>query len=121
MTDKASPPDLQEALRQFSGTENLYNHWTHKVIYTDGVKWLADRAGAHWLIDTIASWQLRDEVKAEEFQSWTLRKLPDGAVLTCDDGNGRVVARQEIEYTDFPLPEVTLWCEFGTVMLPSER
>lgn len=121
MTTDIKESELREGLEAFHGTDNIYSHWTHKVQYTDGVKWLADRAGAHWLIDAIASWQLRPEVKAEEFQSWKLRRIDGGAVLTCDDGNGRIVARQEIEFTDFPLPEFTLWCEFGTVMLPSER
>jgi hypothetical protein len=28
---------------------------------------------------------------------------------------------QKIEYTDFPLPEITLYLENNTLMLPSER
>jgi hypothetical protein len=121
MIDDTTPAALKEGLYRFTGTDRFHNHWTHKLVYTDGVQWIADRAQAHWLTDAIASWQLHPEVKGEEFQSWTLRRLPEGAVLTCDDGNGRIVARQDIEYTDFPLPEITLWLEYGTLMLPSER
>lgn len=45
------------------------------------------------------------------------------ARLTCDDGNGKVLVVQEIEYTDFPaaLTGQRLWLENGTLMLPEER
>jgi hypothetical protein len=34
---------------------------------------LADNAGAHWVLDEIAISQTRPKVKAEEFQVWTLK------------------------------------------------
>ena len=40
--------------------------------------------------------------------------------VTCEDGNGREVFRQELEYTDFPLPEVQLYCTDNTILQPSE-
>ena len=43
------------------------------------------------------------------------------ADVTCEDGDGRVVFRQQISFTDFPLPSVTLYLEYGTLMLPQER
>ena len=42
-------------LSQFIGTENYYRHWTGHGVYTDGVKYLAEKAGAYWLIDAILS------------------------------------------------------------------
>jgi hypothetical protein len=46
------------------------------------------------------------------------------AVLTYEDGNGNTYAKQEIEYTDFPLEEIKVYaCWDGThwmLMLPSE-
>jgi hypothetical protein len=46
------------------------------------------------------------------------------AVLTIDDGNGNVYAKQNIEYTDFPLNEIKLYCsfdgEYWVIMLTSE-
>lgn len=121
MSSRLSAADLQSGLSSFSGSDKLYKHWTGRVKFTEGVKWLADEASAYWLIDAIASWQFRPDVSREEFQSWKFRRLPEGAVLTCDDGDGNIVAKQEIEFTDFPLMEITLWCEFETIMLPSER
>jgi hypothetical protein len=42
------------------------------------------------------------------------------ATLTSDDGNGKIVYRQELDYTDFPLPEITLYFTDSTILLPSE-
>ncbi len=34
-------------LSHFTGTENYYRHWTRRLVYTDGVKYLADEGNAH--------------------------------------------------------------------------
>jgi hypothetical protein len=55
------------------------------------------------------------------FQLWKLKVNDDRtAVLTCDDGNGKVVYRNAIEFTDFPLPEIALYFTTNTILLPSE-
>ena len=111
-------------LSQFTGSENWYRHGINReVSFTDGAKYLADRAGAYWLLDEIAIIQPYDRnVAAEEFQAWKLVVRPDRtALLTCDDGNGHIVFRKEIEFTDFPLDELTLWFENNVIYLPSER
>lgn len=58
-----------------------------KSLYTDGAKYVADEAGAYWLLDEIAINQTRPEIKAEEFQVWTLKVDLEkrSGVLTCDD------------------------------------
>ena len=119
---KVSAPELEAALEQFIGSETWYRHsLARKIIYTDGVKYLAEAAGAYWLIDEVALTQNHRKVRGETFQVWTLRVLPNKkAILTCDDGNGNVVYSKEIEYTDFPLPEIKLYCTDGTILLPSE-
>ena len=91
------------------------------VLFTDGTKYLADQGGAYWLLDEIALAQRGNRVVAEAFQVWKLAVNPDHtAVLTCDDGNGNVVFTKRIEFTDFPLPEVTLYFTDNTILLPSE-
>jgi hypothetical protein len=72
---------------------------------------LAAHGGAYWLLDEIAITQPYNKaVAAEDFQPWQLAKHPDRtATLTCDDGNGNVVFTKEIEHTDFPLDEITLY------------
>ena len=46
------------------------------------------------------------------------------AMVVIEDGNEKFIARQHIEYTDFPLNEITLygyWSEDNwVVILPSE-
>ena len=99
-------------LLQFSGSENWYRHsLNRKVLYTDGAQYLAEQGGAYWLLDSIAIAQAHVKaVKAEEFQVWTLKVNSDStALLTCDDGNNRIVYKQSIPFTDFPLPEVKLY------------
>ena len=109
-----SKPTLTESdLWQFTGTEHWYRHaLVRNVSFTDGAKYLADHAGAYWLLDIIAIAQEHDKgVKAEPFQVWTL-KVHDNhkGTVTCDDGNGKALYRQDLDYTDFPLPEMKLYC-----------
>ena len=51
-----SKPTLTESdLWQFTGTEHWYRHaLVRNVSFTDGAKYLADHAGAYWLLDIIA-------------------------------------------------------------------
>ena len=111
-------------LAQFTGSEHWYRHGINrKVLFTDGAKYVADCGGAYWLLDEIALIQPYDKrVAAEEFQVWTLKVRDDRtATLTCEDGNGTVVFSKDIEFTDFPLPEITLWFANDTIYLPSEH
>ena len=42
-------------LAQFTGSENWYRHAINRaVLFTDGAKYVADQAGAYWLLDEIA-------------------------------------------------------------------
>lgn len=111
-------------LGRFTGSISWYRHWSNRnVTYTDGAKYLADNAGAHWLLDEIAIIQPYEPKVAEEaFQVWTLRVRPDrSAVLSCEDGDGRVLYTKEIPATDFPLDEITLWFSNNVIYLPSEH
>jgi hypothetical protein len=110
-------------LRQFTGTDNWYRHpINRKVMFTDGAKHIADAGGAYWLLDEIALIQPYDKaVAAEEFQCWKLQVRADQtATLICEDGNGNAVFKKEIEFTDFPLDEITLWFANDVIFLPSE-
>ncbi len=112
-----------DSLRQFTGSETWYRHGINrKVLFTDGAKHVADAGGAYWLLDEIAVCQPYEKaVAAEEFQVWKLTVAPNRtATLACEDGNGRTVHSKKIEYTDFPLDQVTLWFSNNTILLPSE-
>ena len=111
-----------DMLAGFSGGETFYRHSiVQSVVYTEGVQFLAERAEACWLLDEIAVAQILPRVKTEEFQCWVLKVAQNkSATLTCDDGNGRVILSKQIEYTDFPLAEIKLYCTGNTIMLPGE-
>lgn len=109
-------------LAQFTGTENWYRHaLARNVHYTDGMLFLAERAGAYWLIDEIALAQKAEAaLMNEEFQVWTLIVEGSSALLCCDDGNDRLLLKKRIDYTDFPEPGIKLYVADGVIMLPGE-
>lgn len=110
-------------LCRFTGTAQWYRHpLMRDVLYTDGAKHVAEAGAAYWLLDEIALAQrFTPSLAAEAFQSWTLRLSEEGsAVLTCTDGNDRALLRKRIPFTDFPLPEITLFYANRTILLPSE-
>lgn len=120
---------LSTDLQQFTGSENFYQHsLSRRVVYTDGVKFLAEKAEAYWLIDKIAAnCCYNPDLKREEFQVWKLRRnaTGTGAKITVEDGNDRVRYSEDIDFTVFPEPAIDLWAvvnETGgyTILLPSE-
>ena len=106
--------------REYTGTENWYRHFTG-LLFTDGVKAVAETYQAYWLIDFVFSHQLSPSVKAQPFQKWVLqRTLGDAFVAACDDGNGRILASQPIPFSDFKDDILTLYFTEGVLLLPSE-
>lgn len=92
------------------------------MLFTDGAEFVADEGGAYWLLDEIALVQRYvKKIAAQEFQCWKLTvKADQTAKLVCEDGNGNTVFSKRIEYTDFPLAEITLYFTNNVILLPSE-
>jgi hypothetical protein len=122
--------DLLNDLAQFSGTEE-YHRMRYPggttLLLTDGANYLAEKAGAYWLMDVIASYQRAPEFYGQEFQVWRIEVEPcRTAEITADDGNEKVLARQTIPWTDFPLDHFKLYAELNdylgglVILLPSE-
>lgn len=119
-------------LAQFTGTQR-YTKYLGGLLLTDGVRYLAEKGGAFWLLDIIASYQqkARQDATLREAQVWTLKVNADkSAVVTCNNAEGKTKIRQRMQFTDFPLHEVKVWVELGSVdginpayiaMLPSEH
>ena len=105
-------------LNQFTGTTQYFHHWTKKIKYTDGVFYVAEAAGAYWLIDLIASYQPLDA----EFQVWTLHKEGEFHYVECTDGNDVPLVRQDLDYTDFPedIMPFKVYLQNEVLMLTSE-
>jgi hypothetical protein len=117
--------DLKTALERFKHAQTHYRHWSRAYYYTDGIAFLAEEAGANWLLDHIASHQkrARRDLSLRDCQVWTLRKSePFLARIACSREDG-----EEVFYADvavlggFPLDELTLYLESETLMLPGER
>lgn len=121
-----------EDLRSFTGTEN---YWTsiitykgRQLSYTDGVKYVASKAEAFWLIDMALLHAVEIYGRAGETGMQTHSLLvgrldvnpDDTAVFKMLDGNGKVLARQDIPFTDFPALSQVIWVKEGIAMLPSE-
>jgi hypothetical protein len=110
-------------LAQFTGSEHFFRHGlVCHIVFTEGVKYVADAAGAYWLLDEIALAQkFQQSVMAEDFQVWDLRVVADrSAVLVCGDRNGHEVCSKRIKWTDFSTPSIRFYVCNGTILLPCE-
>ena len=123
---------MLEDLDRFTGTD-CYHQWSilfPQIVLTDGTKYVAEEAGAYWLMDAVASHQPKllrhQDRRLQEVQFWTLKVNQEkrSAVLSCvADSDCKPAVVQRIEYTDFPLPEIKLYVAVGdptVIMLPSE-
>lgn len=109
-------------ISQFARTEH-FHPLNRRCLITGGSTYLADEAGAYWLLDAAASYLL--EVGTYEwFVLVRLVVKENQAVLFLEDGNRHICASQQIPFTDFPLPEQVLYaCWDGAhwvLMFPSE-
>lgn len=123
-------------LQQFTGDLMRYQYPLNKrVIYTPGVKFVADQGGAYLLIDEIAlsfgTAEMRRAMardpRLETLQFWRLDVNNDrSARLTAraDSGVESFINRR-IPYTDFPMEYVDIWAghdgRYWTLYLPSEH
>ncbi|NJM67494.1 MAG: hypothetical protein HC851_18380 [Acaryochloris sp. RU_4_1] len=120
--------DLKQELAHCKGSESHYQHCLG-IRYTEGVKTLAEKGKCFWLLDAVASYQSGKLIKTnpnlQEFQVWMLTVNEDHtAVLACYEDSPSVcdpVITQAIPLTDFPLPEIKLYVEYGVLLLPSEH
>lgn len=123
-------------LRRFTGSLERFRHpLNRRVIYTPGVQFLAERAGAYWLLDVIASYigtstmnaAIEADPRLGEMQFWRLEVHSDAtATVLCRADSGEPEAiRQDIPFTDFPLEHADIWAAFDgehwTLYLPSEH
>jgi hypothetical protein len=115
--------ELLATLKQFTGCDQLAR-LTRTVLLTEGSSYLAEAAECYWLFDVYASHLMAVDGNKDWFTCLKLNRTNHSAIVAIEDGNGGVLAKQKIEYTDFPLQAYTLYgCwtgDFWVVMLPSE-
>jgi len=126
-------PNWASELGHFTGSQEFFTTLLgrNSFLYTEGVKFVAEKAGAFWLIDLIASHRIGRQ-RHGDFLTVRVQKWGGGARIKLGDGNGKERTLQQISYTDWPfddLPEDFKFflCWNGrssrnawTMMLPSE-
>lgn len=113
---------LKAELKYFTGSERYYQNPLFKnYVYTEGVQYLAEKAGAYWLIDYVLSNQFEPELKGQLFQVWKIETKPNHtAVITVEDDNKNLIKQFKLGFTDFPLEEFSLWLVDNTLLLSTE-
>lgn len=112
---------LPHELENFTGSEVFFSHTLFtKFKYTEGIQYLAQRAGAYWLIDLICGTLSKDIFTDEGFIVANLKVIDSKAVLTFGDGDGRLLYVETIDCTDFPLSHVKIYIVNNTILLPKE-
>jgi hypothetical protein len=109
-------------LSYFYGTEHWYRHPIYQsVTYTDGVKYVAEKCDAYWLVDLFCSTYVT-YAKQHYFQTYDLvvDLAQKSAVINVGDGNGEMITTIGVEYTDFPVENITIWGVDNVLLLPSE-
>ena len=108
--------ELERELGGFTGTVNYYKCFPPGIYLTDGIKYVADRVGAHWLFSDV-SILIKGNYKTASFQVWSLDVRPDNtARLTMREDSGEPLLHdQTIEYTDFPVGTFEFWAVRGYV------
>lgn len=133
MTNK--PTLTHNHLRRFTGDLERFRHWiARSVIFTPGVKHVAERAGAYWLIDELVfaitgnaiQRAGRTDPRVLEMHFWRLEVDGGSATLFARaDSDADPFYRKVIQYTDFPLDHIEIWAAFDgehwTLYLPSEH
>lgn len=120
---KISLLELESALSQFTGTTKYYRLLPTFVV-TDGVKYLMDQADCYWLAQLYGLHLVDIDFNDHSFTVLKMVRRGEGVKITIEDGNGKRLNWQAIDWTDFPLSTITLYAswsgDYWVAMLPSE-
>ncbi len=104
--------NLLNELRQFTGSETFTrNNINANLIYTEGIKFLAEEAQAYWMIDLVAAeLKFHGTLKNEDFLTVSFKRDKEGTCkLVYDDGNYNVLFESGFEFSTFPLDEFSFY------------
>jgi len=118
---------LQESLQQFYGSTQFFKLPLIQTQFTDGIHYLAQKAGCFWLI-TDASVIAKSLMGKSHFITIDFKRLSTAerqqkgceAIITYGDGNDTILETHRYNVTDFPMDELRLYFVGNTLMLPSE-
>ena len=118
--------ELKDTLKEFHGTTEYHKHLfpgRPALLITDGCRFIRDECKANWLFDAILSYQAELLKQGIKFQIWELKQLRLDASwqLTCrEDTNKKLIVKQAIEFSDFPIDYIKIWVIDKVALLPSE-
>ncbi len=108
--------NLTEKLQQFTCPARYYRYWKTEIVFTEGVKYLADKTNAYWLIENIVSTvehHLFDLTKHKCFR-FDLKALDSGSGSLKVTGEDNILIKEvTIEEINFPLKYITLFVTPG--------
>lgn len=114
-------------LDHFIGSESFYRYSPlFPMVLTEGAKYLADNADCYWLFDVVGSVLYPRILRGNRFLLARIKKFKTsrGAKFELEDGNGKRLYVQRIDYTDFPLDSYEFYVvgngTYWTAMLKSE-
>jgi hypothetical protein len=111
---------LVNDLQNFTGTESWYRHnLMHGTIYTDGVKYFAEQAGAYWFLDIVDT-ELFPLQEQQGFLSITMTVNDEQALIVSTDGNEHTLWEKQISYTDCPNGTYRFYFTDNVLLLTSE-
>ena len=116
---------LLSELQRFSGTENYYTSTFQKLLLTDGVHFLRESANCYWLIDIVESVQHLEKIKDNaSFIVWKIEKQDTNKAIVSawsdTPHKSKLLYKQELVYTDFPLQEFEFYQCGNVLLLKSE-
>jgi hypothetical protein len=125
--------EIRANLKQFCGSTEVYriSSLLPDVAVTEGVKYLADAAGAYWLLTDIGFEMMCNPSKFfnTEKVAWQLTVNDSVGELTTLDYRGRKICSKLYSFTSFPLDKITIMSalseyangkKFYILYLPSE-
>ena len=115
---------LKQELMQFTGTMQYHKITSFsKLVVTDGILYLCEKAKCYWLIDIVASVQHLEKIQQnKEFILWVIDVKDKKAVVKAlTDSDGEVLYEQKVEYTDFPLKRFEFYQEQDVALLKNEH
>ena len=98
----------------------FYHPMYRNIRYTDGVQFVHKHAG--WVItDMLAVLTHHKNVKSQDFVCVKVNVTKDRrAIMTYEDGDCKVLYRQEYDATDLSVNEIKFFYTDGVLMLASE-
>ena len=120
-SENISSAQLRADLATYVGSENWYRHILQRnFLYTDGVKYFCEKAGAYWFLDDFLALNVFPLQQRSPFLVVEL-KVEDGkAVVIVTDGNDQKLWSRRIPFTDAPEGVWRFYLTDNVALLPSE-